>query len=149
MKNTFFVCFLCMLSGIVTKGNAQENATIAPVQLEQAYKLPMFADCKKAKDAKACLRKQLDEHTIKNFKYPAEARDNGIQGRIVTTLLFTKEGKIVIKAVKALGASNNLKILEDNTRAIFENLPDVQPAEDKDGNPIDVVLDYPIVYRLH
>lgn len=71
--------------------------------------MPRFPGCENqsgSNDEKyACAQQKLLEYIYKNVKYPAIARENGIQGRVVVQFVVEKNGKITdAKVVRDIGA---------------------------------------------
>src|SRR5690606_9831220 len=44
--------------------------------------VPIFPGCEDAADKRACFQEKMQEHIRKNFRYPPEAQEMGVQGRV-------------------------------------------------------------------
>ena len=84
----------------------------------------------------------LDQWVMKNFRYPQQAVEKKIQGRVIVALRIDKEGHLSIK--KIYGRS---PLLEEEACRIFDGFPQLSPALLR-GKPVNVVYNYPIVFRL-
>ena len=79
---------------------AQTDTTIYQVVEE----MPRFAGCEDLegtiKEKKACADKKMREFVYKNLKYPAIARENGLEGKIVASFIIEKDGSVSNRVVK-------------------------------------------------
>jgi protein TonB len=71
--------------------------------------MPRFPGCEDAggsnEEKYNCAQTKLLEYVYKNVKYPAIARENGIQGRVVVQFVVEKDGKITdAQVVRDIGA---------------------------------------------
>ena len=84
----------------------------------------------------------LDQWVIKNLRYPQEAVEKKIQGRVIVALRIDKKGILSIKEI--IGRN---PLLEEEACRIFDGFPQLSPALLR-GKPVNVVYNYPIVFRL-
>ena len=84
----------------------------------------------------------LDQWVIKNFRYPQEALEKKIEGRVIVTLRIDKEGFLSIKEVKGRNP-----LLEEEACRIFDGFPQLSPALLR-GKPVNILYNYPIVFRI-
>ncbi|EID73018.1 energy transducer TonB [Imtechella halotolerans] len=105
---------------------------------------PMFAECEnvEAKDQLACFKKQLDKHVLKTFKYPLEAKNLQIQGKVYVVFKINKDGTVSIMNTKGPA-----KLLEAEAERIIEKLPPLIPGK-SGGRSVSVSFAYPIVFKL-
>ena len=78
-----------------------------------------------------------------NIRYPVIAQENGIQGRVVCSLVITKEGKISNVEV-LLGVNPSL---DAEVKRVIGSMPDWKPGTQR-GNPVNVRAIMPVVFRL-
>lgn len=67
-----------------------------------AEDMPRFPGCEELstkKEKEACATKKLLEFIYKNIKYPAIARENGIEGTVVVSFVVEKDGSIAAAKV--------------------------------------------------
>jgi len=103
---------------------------------------PIFPGCENADDKRACFLENIQKHIRKHFRYPQEAQEMGIQGRVAIMLGINSKGEIV--DVKSKGPS---PILEAEAQRIITSLPKMEPAK-QDGKPADVIFSIPITFKL-
>lgn len=96
--------------------------------------MPRFQGGEKA------LMKYLHDH----IRYPAAARENGIQGTIVVQFIINADGSI--EAVKTIGAKKGNGLEKESIRVV-ENMPDWEP-ERQNGRKVNVQYSLPIRYQL-
>ena len=84
----------------------------------------------------------LDQWVIKNLRYPQEAVEKKIQGRVIVALRIDKKGILSIKEVKGRNP-----LLEEEACRIFDGFPQLSPALLR-GKPVNVVYNYPIIFRI-
>ena len=84
----------------------------------------------------------LDQWVIKNYRYPQEAVEKKIEGRVIVQLRIDKEGHLSIKEIRGCNP-----LLEEEACRIFDGFPQLSPALLR-GKPVNVVYNYPIVFRI-
>lgn len=104
--------------------------------------VPVFPGCENAADQRACFRQMLQKHISQNFKYPKEAQENGIQGRV--NIMFDIEQDGNIGNIRMRGPD---KLLEDEAERIISLLPQMIPGRHK-GRPVIIPFSVPITFRL-
>jgi bla regulator protein BlaR1 len=129
------------------------KATDSPVEVQE-YKeediipflmletVPMFPGCENAIDKKTCFHEKLQFDIMKNFKYPKEAKDKGIQGKVFVSLIFEKNGSNTITKIRGPHP-----ILEKEAKRIIGKLPKIKSGKLK-GKPVRTSWSFPIDFRL-
>ncbi|EEK14024.1 TonB family domain protein [Capnocytophaga gingivalis ATCC 33624] len=84
----------------------------------------------------------LDQLVIKNLRYPQEAVEKKIQGRVIVALRIDKKGILSIKEI--IGRN---PLLEEEACRIFDGFPQLSPALLR-GKPVNILYNYPIVFRI-
>ena len=84
----------------------------------------------------------LDQWVIKNLRYPQEAVEKKIQGRVIVALRIEKKGMLSIKEM--IGRN---PLLEEEACRIFDGFPQLSPALLR-GKPVNILYNYPIVFRI-
>ncbi|GLB48474.1 M56 family metallopeptidase [Neptunitalea lumnitzerae] len=107
------------------------------------YKKPMFKECESAVDASECFKEMLHKHVMNTFHYPEEALAKKVQGRVYILFRINTKGK-----VEVLSKRGPDKSLEAEASRIIKSLPTFMPAEDENGDPVNVTFAYPIVFKL-
>jgi TonB family protein len=79
-----------------------------------------------------------------NLKYPKEAADKGIQGRVFVQYIIEKDGSIT--NVKVIRSANS--ILDKEAIRVVESSPKWNPGKQK-GKPVRVSFTFPITFTLN
>ncbi|WP_420321672.1 energy transducer TonB [Flagellimonas sp.] len=107
--------------------------------------VPVFPGCEnvKTKEGKrACFQEMMQKHIRRNFKYPENAVDMNLQGKVFTQFTIQKDGSI--GEVKMRGPH---KILEAEAARILSKLPKMTPGKQR-GTPVKVPFSIPITFKL-
>ena len=83
----------------------------------------------------------LDQWVIKNYRYPQEAVEKKIEGRVIVQLRIDKKGILSIKKIYGN------PLLEEEACRIFDGFPQFSPALLGD-KPVSITIAYPIAFRL-
>lgn len=122
-----------------------------PPKVDEIFKvveeMPRYPGCEtQAGDAKAkkeCADKKMLEFIYKNIKYPAIARENGVEGTVVVTFVVEKDGSITdAKIVRDIGAQCG-----DEALRIVNMMPKWIPGKQR-GNPVRVQFNLPVRFKL-
>lgn len=104
--------------------------------------VPLFPGCEDASDKRACFSEMIQKHIGKNFNYPQEAQEKGIQGRVSIMFNINKEGNI--DNVRMRGPD---KLLEDEAERIIKKLPKMKPGKHQ-GKKVNVPFSIPVNFKL-
>ncbi len=83
-------------------------------------------------------------YVMKNLKYPKEAADIGIQGRVIVQFTVDKTGKI--KDIKVIRGVD--KLLDEEAIRVIKNAPQWIPGNQR-GRPVDVQMTIPVNFKLN
>jgi len=122
-----------------TKENADGTVDVAFAIID---KVPVFPGCEDAGDMRACFNQMLQRHIGKNFRYPEQAQEIGIQGRVNVLFIIQEDGSI--GNVRLRGPD---KLLEDEAARIISLLPQMTPGEHR-GEKVRVPFSIPITFKL-
>ncbi|MEC7770754.1 MAG: M56 family metallopeptidase [Bacteroidota bacterium] len=126
--------------GDQTKKSALESDNSVPfATIDQ---VPIFPGCEDAVDKKACFQEKMQAHIRKHFRYPEEAQEQGVQGRV--SVLFTIDTNGEISTIKKRGPH---EILENEAVRIIKRLPAMQPGK-HEGQVVKVPFAIPITFKL-
>ncbi|WP_282159641.1 M56 family metallopeptidase [Ulvibacterium marinum] len=103
---------------------------------------PIFPGCEDGSDQRACFNKMMQKHISKNFRYPQEAQQLGIQGRV--NVIFTIDEAGNITDIRKRGPH---QLLEDEVVRIIEKLPQMKPGK-YEGKAVKVPFSIPITFSL-
>jgi len=104
--------------------------------------VPIFPGCENASDKKTCFNEKIMKHIKKNFKYPEEAQEKGVQGRV--SVMFTIQEDGSIDNVRMRGPD---KTLEKEAARIISKLPQMTPGKQR-GRTVRVPFSVPITFKL-
>ena len=126
---------------------SEEEATALKTEMDavsfaEIDEVPVFPNCEDADDKKACFSTMLHQHISKNFRYPEDAQELGLQGRV--NIMFTIDENGSVGDIKKRGPHF---LLEDEAERIIGKLPQMQPGIN-DGAPVKTVYSIPISFRL-
>lgn len=83
------------------------------------------------------------EYLSKNIQYPEGAKKEGIQGRVIVTIIIEKDGSITdAKVVKSLAPS-----LDREAQRLVESMPNWIPGK-QNGEPVRVKYTVPVTFSL-
>ena len=120
---------------------AQEEEDI-PFALIEKHPYYVQTDTLTGETKEIPMKNFLDQWVTKNYRYPQEAVEKKIQGRVIVQLRIDKKGILSIKEI--IGRN---PLLEEEACRIFDGFPQLSPALQR-GKPVNVVYNYPIIFRI-
>ncbi len=84
----------------------------------------------------------LDQWVIKNLRYPQEAVEKKIEGRVIVALRIDKKGILSIKEIRG-----GNPLLREELCRVFDGFPQLFPALQGD-KPVSITIGYPIAFML-
>ncbi len=126
----------------VTVEEIEEEISVPFAVIEN---VPIFPGCESATnndERKACFQKKMQEHVIKQFKYPEMALELGIQGKVYVQ--FAIDSKGYITNIRTRGPDQNL---EKEAGRIIAALPKMTPGTQR-GRAVKVPYSIPVTFRL-
>ena len=87
---------------------------------------------------------QFTKWVFGQLKYPQEAKEKQIQGRVTLQFTIAKDGKV--KDINVARSSGS-QILDDEAVRIVSMSPQWEPGKHK-GEPVDVRFTFPLVFKL-
>ena len=127
---------------------AEVKVTQVEEEVEVAFAViedvPVFPGCEglSKSETKDCFQQKVQEHVVKNFRYPETALEMGIQGRV--SVIFMIDSKGYTTNVRSRGPD---KILEAEAERIISLLPKMQPGKQR-GKPVKVSYAVPIFFKF-
>ncbi len=121
MKNLLLVAFFIFSTTLF----AQEWGSVNKNTVTMKEIAPIWPGCEKGTPAQrdACFDEKLMQHVIKNFRYPAEAYKNNVQGKVTVTFIVNTKGEIEIKSVTGGDAS-----LQEEAKRNILSIPKMKPG---------------------
>lgn len=104
--------------------------------------VPVFPGCEKSDDKRACFQEKMLKHVRENFKYPENAIDMGLQGKVYLQFTVQKDG--TIGGLKMRGQH---QILESEAARIISKLPKMKPGKQR-NQAVKVPFSIPITFQL-
>ncbi|EAR00849.1 energy transducer TonB [Maribacter sp. HTCC2170] len=104
--------------------------------------VPVFPGCENEKDKRACFQKMMNKHIQKAIRYPEEAQEMGLEGKVFTQFTIQADG--TIGEIRLRGPH---KALEKESARIINRLPIMTPGKQRDRN-VKVAFTIPINFRL-
>lgn len=124
------------------KGNAVVSDDIDDIPFSSVDQVPVFPGCEDATDQRKCFTQKMQEHIVKNFRYPEAAQSLGLQGRVNLLFIIGADGSI--NDIRYRGPD---PILEAEAVRIIKLLPHMQPGKSK-GKAVNVPFSIPITFKL-
>ncbi len=113
--------------------------------IKEIEKQPLFPGCTlmETDQLKKCADEKMLQFIYSNIRYPAKAREYGIEGMAIVKFVVEKNGKITnIKSVR--GICNEIR---DEVIRVVQLMPDWIPGEQR-GNPVRVQFSLPVKFKL-
>lgn len=151
MRTYIFTALFSLLSvisfaqeEIVSKEEVLEREKFAVLAIKVLDELPVFPGCNPASknEAQECFQFKMQQHIVKNFRYPNGAYNRRIQGVVEVTYIISEDG--TIKDIEAKGH----ELLVPEGIRIIKKLPKMKPGI-KDGRPVKVKMSIPIIFKLN
>ncbi len=112
------------------------------VEFAIVEEVPVFPGCESEDDKRACFQKNIQRHISKNFRYPQEAQEKEIQGKVAIMFTISENGSI--ENVKMRGPH---QLLEEEAERIISRLPEMKPGK-HNGELVNVAYSIPITFKL-
>ncbi len=118
----------------------EEEVEVAFALIEN---VPVFPGCEglPKQKMKDCFQQKMQEHVVNNFRYPQEALDMGLQGRVSVVFIINSKGHIT--GIRSRGPD---RILETEAERIIKLLPKMKPGTQR-GKPVKVTYAVPIFFK--
>jgi protein TonB len=85
----------------------------------------------------------LNAYLSKNIKYPKQANENGVQGRVVLQFVVNEDGDISdIKVVRGIGSG-----CDQEAMRVVNSMPKWKPGK-QNGKAVKVSFSLPILFEL-
>ena len=145
MKKTLFLLFILSVGLFISCGTDKsilKNDTSYVVAKDETETDKVYQAVEKMPEFPGGKQRLLD-WVMKNIQYPVEAREMGIQGRVIVQFVVNKSGK----AVEPVIVQSLHHLLDDEAIRLVESMPRWKPGEEK-GEPVRVKFTMPINFRL-
>ena len=125
----YFVIITCLLFATVTHAQTDpaKSASSTPAHSEE-QPAPGF-------DIQSYLRE--------NLNYPADAKRNNVQGRVIVKFIINEDGKVSnATIVRGIGGE-----CDEEAKRVVMHMPAWKPGK-QDGKPVKVYYTLPILFKL-
>ena len=131
----------------------------AAVDFSKVDQVPLFDNCEASAsidEQRMCFSQEITKHIIENLKYPKEAYELGITGRVFIAFVITETGEtdqitlkrgISVAEDASEDIKNAAKSLEDHAVSIIQSFPQFQPAQ-LNGKAVAMSFTLPIQFKL-
>tara|TARA_R110002073_G_scaffold24309_1_gene82241 strand:- start:1451 stop:2176 length:726 start_codon:yes stop_codon:yes gene_type:complete len=128
----------------VSDVNVDEMEEDISVPFAVVEKVPIWPGCtgKNNAELKKCFQDKMTEHVTKNFKYPEQAIDLSIRGKVYVMFVIDSKGNV--SGIKTRGPD---KILEKEASRIIGLMPKMEPGRQR-GKPVNIPYSLPINFVL-
>ncbi|WP_452229324.1 MULTISPECIES: energy transducer TonB [unclassified Lacinutrix] len=125
---------------VVVIDEIEEEIEVAFAVVEN---VPVFPGCTgNNNELKKCFNDKVLEHVKKTFKYPAQAQELGIQGKVY--VMFIVDSRGYISNIRTRGPNS---YLETEASRIIDALPKMIPGKQR-NKPVNVPYSIPISFQL-
>lgn len=126
---------------VATENSEDASSEIPFTVIEEA---PIFPGCEdvERRERINCFQTKITDHIINHFRYPKEALNKKIQGRVIVLFIINKEGEI-----EKISTKGPHPLLENEAFRIISRLPKMKPGMQK-GKPVKVKYAIPITFKL-
>lgn len=126
----------------VEVGEMEEEISVPFAVIEN---VPVFPGCENFTtndERKTCFEKKMQQHVMKEFRYPEVALELGVMGRVYVQ--FSIDAKGEVNGIRTRGPD---KLLEKEAHRIIASLPKMQPGLQR-GRPVKVPYSIPVNFRI-
>ena len=120
---------------------AQEEKDIPSTRID---KLPYYlkTDTLTGEKKEIPIKNFLDRWVRKNFQYPKRAVEEMIEGKVIVIFKIDEKGIFSIEEIR-----EGDPLLQEEVCRVFDGFPQFSPALLR-GKPVNILYNYPIVFRL-
>ena len=137
---------LSLFLAILTASTAKAQDTLAYVKITEVDVAPVAQGCEGEQQQRAqmqCLQAKINHHIKNNYRYPEEAKENKITGRVIVRFLIDSKGNV--QEVEVVRSAHEL--LDREAMRVISTLPPFQPAQ-KNGENVAVEFHFPLNFQL-
>ena len=137
MKAIFFTLFLTICS----ISYAQEGITVSGNSISITEIPPIWPGCTgNAIEKKACFKKELVNHVIRNFQFPEGYKKGSVKEKVIVDFVINEEGNPQI-----LGVKGGTKMLQEEAKRNILAIPQMTPGQ-AGGSPRAIKYSMPFTF---
>lgn len=128
-----------------TNVNTSNSTYASEIPFHLVEKIPLFSKCANntLTDKSSCFEQEMINHVSSNFRYPKEAQQRGIEGKVLVKFTIDENGKVANVTKK--GPVNG-ELLEEEAERLIKSLPTFVPGV-HNGKTVRVKYALPIIFR--
>ncbi|MDY0781657.1 energy transducer TonB [Tenacibaculum sp. IB213877] len=133
-------------ASLVGSLDLSKEEVVEKVPFNLVEEIPLFSSCEKVAiyEQEKCFKEEISNHIKKNFRYPQEAYDKSIQGRVLVQFVIEKDGSVGDLNIRGPYGG---EILEEEAKRIVNKLPKFRPGK-HNGKTVKVKYGIPIGFRI-
>ena len=147
MEDTINPKVSLMVDTIPRKSSDRKDIEIFKI-VEEMPRFPSCEDQDLSKEAKEnCGKTNMFEYIYTNLKYPASAKESGVEGTVIVQFIDDKTGSLrVIKVIRDVGAGCGDEVVRVLQKMIDEGIQWVPGKQG--GENVNVLYRLPVKYKL-
>ncbi len=133
-------------AALVGSLNLDNESILENVPFTLVEEIPLFKGCTKVSIAEQgkCFKEEVIKHIRKNFRYPEDAYEDNIQGRVFAQFIIDKDGSVTDLNIRGPYKGD---LLEAEAKRIIKKLPQFTPGK-HNGKPVKVKYGIPITFKI-
>lgn len=133
-------------SSIVGSLDINKEKIIEKVPFNHVEEIPLFKSCEKVAlfEQKKCFNQEISRHISHNLRYPRDAYNKSIQGRVLVQFVIDKTGEVSDLNIRVPYQG---ELLEKEARRIISKLPKFSPGK-HNGKLVKVKYGVPITFKI-
>jgi len=133
-------------ASLVGNLDLSSEEVVEKVPFSLVEEIPLFEACEKVAIYKQekCFKEEISNHIRKNFRYPQEAYEASVQGRVLVQFVINKTGEVTDLNLRGPYKG---QLLEEEARRIVKKLPKFKPGM-HNGKAVKVKYGIPISFKI-
>ncbi|MFD0991584.1 energy transducer TonB [Tenacibaculum geojense] len=133
-------------ASLVGSLDLSREEVVEKVPFTLVQEIPLFKSCEKVAlyEQEKCFKEEISNHIRRNFRYPSEAYEKSIQGRVLVQFVIQKDGTV---GDLNLRGPYGGALLEEEAERIIKKLPKFKPGK-HNGRPVKVKYGVPIGFKI-
>lgn len=133
-------------ASLVGKLDLNKEEVMDKIPFNLVEEVPLFTSCESVPifQQEKCFKVEMAKHIKKHFRYPKEAYDKSIQGRVLTKFVIAEDGSVSDMIIKGPFQG---ELLEEEARRIVSKLPKFKPGK-YNGKKVKVKYGVPISFKI-
>lgn len=131
---------------VVKSLNLDKTGGLRIIPFDYVEEIPLFKACERVSILKQskCFKKELSNHIRRNLKYPEDAYEKAIQGRVFVRFVIDNNGNI---GKMKITSPYKGEMLGEEAKRIVKELPKFKPGK-HEGGAVSVKYGLPIAFKI-